>query len=343
MTLATRFLILSPEQRAQTFEQAAAGGAIKAVLLEKDFWLSWLLGQLFAQAQLAPYLVLKGGTSLSKVYGVVDRFSDNIDMCLLPDFLGADTGKFDALDSGVKRRVALREMQGLCRDYVRQVMLPLLENAVTGVLGTPPMQGWLRYATGSDARWPILSFHYPSTRPEGFAGVRHEVKVELAALTDQQPTGSYPLRPLLADAFPVLFGSWHCDVTTLDLERTFWEKATLLHGEYHRPADSPTPARCARHYSDMARLLAHPHAPLYLANKVQCERVANWKSRLFPRRWARYDLARHGSFRLAPPEWRQPELAQDYARMHPLFRNEPPPFTEVTRKLAAAEAMLNAI
>ena len=71
MTLATKFLSLSPERRGLVFEQAAAGLAGHAVILEKDFWVSWLLGLLFAQPELAPFLVFKGGTSLSKVFGVM--------------------------------------------------------------------------------------------------------------------------------------------------------------------------------------------------------------------------------------------------------------------------------
>ena len=91
MTLATKFLSLSPEQRGLVFEQAAAGLAGHDVILEKDFWVSWLLGLLFAQPKLAPFLVFKGGTSLSKVFGVIDRFSEDIDLCLGPEFVGADT------------------------------------------------------------------------------------------------------------------------------------------------------------------------------------------------------------------------------------------------------------
>jgi hypothetical protein len=342
MPLASRFLILSPEQRAQAFEQAAAGRAAQAAFLEHDFWLSWLLGQLFAQPQLAPHLVLKGGTSLSKIYGLTDRISQNIDMCLLPEFVGADTRKFEALGSRVKRTEAMREMQRLCREKVQQVVLPLLEAAITSALGPSPADAWLQFSLGADEKSPSLSFHYPSAHPKDCVGGAPEVKVELSTLPDQTPTGCYPLRPLIADAFPILFGSWHCEVTALELERTFWEKATILHGEYHRPADSPTPERCARHYFDMARLLAHPHAPLYMADKAQCEHVANWKSSAFACRWARYDLARHGSFRLVPPEWRQPALAQDYARIRTMFKTEPPPFAKMMRQLAIAEAALNA-
>ncbi|WP_297727025.1 nucleotidyl transferase AbiEii/AbiGii toxin family protein [Limnohabitans sp. Rim8] len=132
MTLATKFLSLSPEQRGLVFEQAAAGLAGHDVILEKDFWVSWLLGLLFAQPKLAPFLVFKGGTSLSKVFGVIDRFSEDIDLCLVPEFVGADVAGFEALKSRVKRDAAVLEMQRLCAD-----------NAELGSeLGSDPNQNW---------------------------------------------------------------------------------------------------------------------------------------------------------------------------------------------------------
>jgi len=171
--------------------------------------------------------------------------------------------------------------------------------------------------------------------------VRREVKLELSTLTDQQPTGRYPIAPIVASVFVPLFSDWQCEVVALELQRTFWEKATILHAEYHRPADSPTPDRYARHYFDMVRLLAHADASRFLADKAQCERVVDWKSRVFARGWARYDLARHGTFRLVPPLARQSDLARDYATMRPMFMTEPPSFDVLLQELANAEKAIN--
>lgn len=341
MTLAARFLTLTPERRALAFEQAAAGLAVQAVILEKDFWVSWLLGLLFVQPELTPYLVFKGGTSLSKVFGVIDRFSEDIDVCLAPEFVGADALGFDALNSRVKRDAAVLKMQRLCAEKVRQVVLPLLEGAIIDALGAAPAHKWLHYELDVEAKSPILYFRYPTTQAQGFNYVRREVKLELGTLTDQQPTGHYPIQPLIASAFAALFSDWQCEVVVLELQRTFWEKATILHAEYHRPPDSPTPDRYARHYFDMARLLALANAPLFLADKAQCERVVDWKNRVFARGWARYDLAQHGTFRLVPPEVRQADLARDYATMRPMFMTEPPSFEALMMVLADAENAIN--
>lgn len=80
MIPAQQFLTLAAERRALAFEQAATQRAVSAVVIEKDFWVCWLLSVLFSQPALAPHLVFKGGTSLSKVFGVIDRFSEDIDL-----------------------------------------------------------------------------------------------------------------------------------------------------------------------------------------------------------------------------------------------------------------------
>ena len=341
MSLADKFLALPPLRRALAFEQAALGNAGQAVVLEKDFWVSWLLGLLFTQPALAPHLVFKGGTSLSKVFGVIDRFSEDIDLCLVPGFVGADAEGFDALGSRVKRDAAVMQMQTLCSAKAQSVLMPALEAAISHALGVSPTGAWLHFEMDAEAKSPIVYFRYPSTQRGGFDYLTREVKLELGTLTDQQPTGRYPVKPLVADAFPQLFEGWSCWVTALELERSFWEKATILHAEFHRPAHLPTPSRYARHYFDMVKLLAHPKAAQFLADKGQCNRVVDWKSRVFARGWARYDLARHGSFSLLPPPERQGALAQDYATMRPMFMTAPPPFADLMRQLAQAEQALN--
>lgn len=92
----------------------------------------------------------------------------------------------------------------------------------------------------------------------------------------------------------------------------------------------------------MAKLLAHPLAAQFLADRTQCQRVVDWKSRVFARGWARYDLAHHGTFRLTPAPQRQADLARDYATMRPMFMSEPPPFANLMAQLAEAEQRLNA-
>jgi hypothetical protein len=344
MNPAASFLALDLSRRGLVFEQAAVGRAVEPVIVEKEFWVCWLLGVLFALPELEPHLVFKGGTSLSKVFGAIDRFSEDVDLSVSPAFVGADPSLLDEGISRASRDRALADLQRRCEETVREVVAPLLERVSRELLGLPRGgDAWLEYERDAQTQSPVLYFRYPTATSADVPYVPRSVKLELGSLTDQQPTGRHPVRPWVADDYPEIFQDWRCDVTALDLARSFWEKATILHAEFHRPADQPTPIRYARHYADFARLLTHPDAGTFMADKTLAARVVEWKNRIFPRRWARYDLARHGSFRFAPPPARQAELERDYAAMRPLFLHESSPFSSVMEQLASAERMVNAM
>ncbi len=341
MNPAPTFLALSIPRRALAFEQAATSRGLNSAILEKDFWVSWLLGILFAQSGIGPHLVFKGGTSLSKVFGVIDRFSEDVDLSVSPEFVGADTAAIEALPSRTKRDAAMAAMQDMCCNKARDSILPVLEVAIRTEIGEREEgKTWLTFEIDKNGS-PVLLFHYPATQTREWAYLPRIIKLELGALTDQYPAGSHTVRPWIADEFPAAFADWRCEVTALEIERTFWEKATILHAEYHRPTDQPMPDRYARHYSDMARLLDHPGGAAFLANDDLCARVVNWKSRIFPRAWAKYEMARRGSFKLVPPATRHAALEQDYADMRPMFLHEPPVFDRVLGRLAEAERALN--
>ena len=124
------FLALAEDERRLYFEQAAIARNISPVVLEKDFWVCWLLGILF-ESQFAGSLVFKGGTSLSKVFGVIERFSEDIDLSLSPVFLKLP-------DVGTSRNQANKWMakaEAACAAAVRDQIGPVMEAAVMNVIG----------------------------------------------------------------------------------------------------------------------------------------------------------------------------------------------------------------
>ncbi|MFM7930229.1 MAG: nucleotidyl transferase AbiEii/AbiGii toxin family protein, partial [Pirellula sp.] len=131
--------------------------------------------------------------------------------------------------------------------------LPYLETVATESIGSAVATRF-EYIIDPATQSPVILFHYPSTQPFGFDYIKRYVKLEFGSLTDQQPTGHHPIRPWIADELPNAFEDWGCDVVALELDRTFWEKATILHAEYHRPANKATPDRFSRHYADTAAL-----------------------------------------------------------------------------------------
>src|ERR1700677_4245760 len=201
-----RFLELPVDERRLYFEQAAIQRNISPVVLEKDFWVSWLLGILF-ESEFAGSLVFKGGTSLSKVFGVIDRFSEDIDLSLSPAFL-----KLPA--AGTSRHQAnkwMKKAEAACATAVRNQIGPAMETAVASMLGENE-QAWFEFQTDSHTNSPVLLFHYPSSQPAGFEYLKRSVKIEFGSLTDQQPVGRHPVRPWIADILPDAFPDWRCQI-----------------------------------------------------------------------------------------------------------------------------------
>lgn len=163
----------------------------------------------------------------------------------------------------------------------------------------------------------------------------------IGSLADQQPVGTHAIRPWLADVMPEAFPDWRCHVVALEVERSSWEKATILHTEYHRPAEKPTPDRFSRHYADTAAMARHPLASKALDEHALRDRVVQWKSQFFGSSWANYGAAKPGTFRLVPPHKRQVELRRDYQAMRDMYLSDPTPFDDVLGTLAELEKRIN--
>ncbi len=331
------FLELHADERRLYIEQAAVRRNVSPVFLEKDFWVCWLLGILF-ESEFAGSLVFKGGTSLSKVFSVIDRFSEDIDLSLSPAFLKLP-------QAGTSRNQANKWMtraEAACGAAVRDRIGPAMEAAVSKVLEKAE-RPWFEYLADPHTNSPVLLFHYPSSQPAGFDYLKRSVKLEFGSLTDQQPVGRHPVRPWIADVLPDAFSDWRCEVVALEVERSFWEKATILHTEYHRPADKPMPDRFSRHYADVAAMAKHPLAATAIDQHDLRHRVVGWKSQFFGSSWANYAQAKPGTFRLVPQVERLPALRRDYQAMRDMYLSDPASFNDVLATLAHLEKRVNGI
>jgi hypothetical protein len=336
------FATLPAKERELFFRQYQEKRGVDPVIAEKDFWVCWLLGRIFAQPQLADACVFKGGTSLSKVFGAIERFSEDIDLAIIPASLGWKESDLDQAPSRTKREERMAELEAACAAAVQATWQPLLEESVRAILGTPAgRDGWLTYRFDEAGRSPVLYFAYPGALPRGVAYIAREVKIEFGSLTDQRPVGRHPIRAFVAELAPGAFTDFDADVVTLELERTFWEKATILHAEFHRPADRQMKDRHARHYADFAALWRHELAKDARRRLDLLDRVRVHKSRFFSSSWASYALAVPGTFRLVPPAHRIEALRTDYDAMRQMFLNEPIPFDQVLAILREAETELN--
>jgi hypothetical protein len=334
--------VFSPKDFEQITRKAEVVLNLHPAIIEKDFWVCWMLGLLFERTEWKDVIVFKGGTALSKVFGVIRRFSEDIDLSLAPSVLGIAEGTVEEAVSRRQRDRWMEEMEGKCSAWVQDVLCPALLEGVTALLG-PAAAGrpWLEFERDPGSQSPVLLFNYPCAFDDGAAYIRRQVKLEFGSLTDQRPTGWHRVTPWLAEVLPPAMQDMGCGVVALELERAFWEKATILHAEYHREASVLMPDRYSRHYADLAALAVSPGAEGAVRASALRQRVVDWKARFFARSWARYDLAVPGTFRLVPPDHRMAELSRDYREMQQMFLEPPPPFAEVLSRLQQLEDSIN--
>jgi hypothetical protein len=341
----TSFALQNAGERSLLITEAAARLGLAELILEKDFWVGWLLGRMFAMPGIAGHFLFKGGTSLSMVFGAVRRFSEDIDLAILPAALGFDESYFNEAPSASQRRKRMEELARASEAFVQKLQ-PLLEAEVTGELGSSPHgAGWFTYEIDANAGTPNLWFSYPSVTAQQSSYVAKRVKLEFGSLTNQQPSVQGMARTLISGVLPEgAFSDLMAPVLALDVARTFWEKATILHAEHHRPQQLDVRDRFARHYSDFAALWHQDTARTAgLARLDLLADVALHKSRYFGSAWANYDSAKPGSLKLVPPGFRWAAIEADHVKMRPMFLDEPVPFAVMIQQIEAAEKAINTL
>ena len=319
---------LSSAERRELFAETAARKGMTPAIVEKDFWVCWTLGKLFAHPDLSRLLMFKGGTSLSKVFNLIERFSEDIDLIL--DWRVV-VGEEDPLAerSATKQEVMNKAIDAKAVDYIGGEMLAMISQAIDPIC---------RCEVAADDLH-ALNVQYPAAFSDGY--LRPEVRLEIGPLAGWMPFDNYRIKPYAAEAFPQLFKQADCAVQAIRAERTFWEKATILHHEANRPERSPQPLRYSRHYYDLAMMAAAPVKDAALADLGLLEDVVTFKQRFYPRGWAQYDQAKPGTFRLVPSEHVLEAVGKDYVQMRNMIFGLYPSFDEIMETLQVLEREIN--
>ena len=330
------------QERAELCRETANRRNLDDAIIEKDFWVCWTLSKLFQERQEPPSLLFKGGTSLSKVFGVINRFSEDIDLSLdRHDFGFRDERDPANAPSGKETERLLDELQVEAIAYLRDRLVPNLKSIFLEVLGDS--SSW-RLEIDSERPLLVVS-SYPAipsaVDPGSSSYVEPAVQLEFGARSDHWPAQVYEIRPYTAEVFPDSFSRAVSSVNTLEAERTFWEKATILHAEYHRVGKASANERKSRHYYDLAMLALSDVRERALRDLDLLLAVAEHKRRFFRSAWAKYDEARPGTLRLVPHDRLAAELRADYGKMSEMFFDEPPDFDKLMETLADLETAIN--
>jgi hypothetical protein len=318
---------LPAAERNELFSEAAAMLGTTPAVIEKDFWVTWVLDRLFAQPELARLLMFKGGTSLSKAYRLIERFSEDIDLILDWRVLGGENPQAERSKS---QQVKLNEeINEKALVFIRDELFPRVEAALAGVCMCE-LEGGAPH---------VVNILYPGAFSDVY--LRPEVRLEIGPLASWVPYEKREIGSYAAEAFPRVFHRGTCAVNVIKAERTFWEKATILHQEAHRAPDKVLPERHSRHYYDLSRMARSAVKVAALADIGMLASVAEFKQRFYPCAWARYELAKPGTLRLIPEGAVLAAVEKDYRAMANMMFGEVLVFDDIMTTLQQLQDEIN--
>lgn len=331
--------LLSILERESYFETAAEETGIPFANIEKDYWVVWILGKLFSIPALKNYLTFKGGTSLSKVYGAIERFSEDIDVSIEKEFFGfSNENDLERAISKKKQRAGLNNLSKACSSYINNNLILTLGIAISDALKLK--EGWHLEVDDSDPDGQTLQFKYPSsTNLNNY--IRPSVKIELGARSEHWPVSKHVIQSYAKTALKEIISESEVQVKVLEAKRTFWEKATILHQYAHLPKDKTLPPRISRHYYDFFCLLNSNIKDNALDEWDLLERVATHKSIYFASAWANYGAARKGSLKLSPLPIVTTDLKRDFELMQDMFFGKIPEWGKILKIISEFEIEFN--
>lgn len=184
-----------------------------------------------------------------------------------------------------------------------------------------------------------INFAYPNLfKNESTSQV---IRLEIGALAAWTPAKITPIESYAAKYYPNVFDVKSTNVLTSAPERTFWEKATILHHEANRPHNLEMPQRYSRHYYDLYQMSTSPVKKVAFSNMDLLDKVVAFKKKFYPRGWARYDEALCGLLKLLPDENRISLLKQDYVSMKDMLFDEIPTFEVIMKGIQELEYEIN--
>jgi hypothetical protein len=341
------FLAASSNDRRDAFVGASQRLGTAAQNIEKDFWVCWTLDARFNRLPTGgPRLLFKGGTSLSKAFGLISRFSEDIDITVFREDIGetASEASLEAL-SGKKRQAKRDAIKDACQAYIGGAFMEQLATYFRDTLERTQIDQPPKVELDlDDASRQSLLLWYPSVLAETDGYIRPAIKIESGAKSALDPNSSQAIRPYVADDVLAL-DLTVSDIVTVDAERTFWDKIIILHGLRswfdRRGALRGGGQRVSRHYYDVYQLLKSGTGKVALANPELGRDCVRHARMFFNSPDLGLTTADPGTFALTPTEPMIADLRRDYTAMSGMIFEEVPSFDAVLESIKKVELQLN--
>jgi hypothetical protein len=330
------FLSLDPNERADILQTLAVELGRPAAVLEKDKWVCWVLSKLFS-LPISHRLAFKGGTSLSKVYGLIHRFSEDIDVTVdYRDFgvLGANLHHSRSRSQIAKRNQQLHDHLS---KFVTEQIIPAFQEHIKHEL---PHHTATIETAGTDR----VHLRYESVVSAKGSFIPDQVLLELGSRNPAEPIETHRVTSDIAHRLNGL-SLPEADVHVLSPARTFWEKATLIHAACHKETILQRRERLSRHWYDLVQIADSRYGASSINNLALFREVAQHKDAFYPEREFAYSSCVVGDIVLVPKDNALRLLSRDYEAMvnAGMFTVAPPTFEEIAGRLRRLQDEINAL
>ena len=328
-----RIARLPDEDRRDLFRNTADKMGLNDAIVEKDFWVCFTLDYLFHRSPWREHITFKGGTSLSKAFNLISRFSEDIDLILDWRLLGYGKDEPWEQRSNTKQDAFNKAANAEAEVFLAETLCPRMKADLTEELGRDANI----YIDGKDKQTVIFAYPRIFTNTSTLQVIR----LEIGALAAWTPAKMATITSYAAEQYPQIFQEKSTEVLTVSPERTFWEKATILHHEANRPEHLDMPQRYSRHYYDLYRMAQTTVKAAAFENVDLLTKVVEFKMKFYPRSWAKYPEAKPGTLKLVPPDYRLKALEEDYISMTQMLYGAIPSFETVMASIQALEEEIN--
>jgi predicted nucleotidyltransferase component of viral defense system len=327
------WLKISVDTKRELFFQTANKKALPMTSIEKDWWVVHTLSLIFSM-DCAKALVFKGGTSLSKAWNLIERFSEDLDLALDREFLGF---------AGELSKKEIHKLRYASYDFLTTKFTPALSEKFKEAGFTDVIVKY-REVENHDQDPLIVEIYYPKlTEQENY--LRPGVLVEVGSRSLKEPNSPRNLSTMVSEVFNDRpFTDQPVIIPSVNPERTFLEKIFLLHEEFQRPPEKIRVERLSRHLYDIEKLARTPFAQKALNEKDLYHRIVMHRSKFT--HLAGVDYAKHNpaNIKIVPPDKLLPLWEKDYYEMvENMIYGERLPFSELIQRIAALQKTINAI
>lgn len=330
------FQELSAEQRKLVITQASVKEGINANLIEKDWWICQVLKALYA-LPCAKHTSFKGGTSLSKCWRLIERFSEDVDIAIDREFLGF-SGKLS------KTQISDKLRRAAC-SYVREkLQYGLHDKLIANGLTESDFKVHVNITPITTTDPEIIEVEYPSlfdTSPY----IRNVVKIEVSGRSMSEPVMEKELRSIIDETFPnATFAGESFKVRAVLPERTFLEKVFLLHEEFSKPTENIRIERMSRHMYDIGQILKTAIAERALADEDLYRQVVLHRKTFIGLRGFDYSSLSPQSLSILPPASVISAWRSDYDQMREtMIYGESMPFDELLGQIEKLNERINSL